>query len=164
MKKNKTVEYGKYGLMFLIPFFLVFLIFQLYPLIYTFYNSFIYSAKNGRYVTTSVGLGNFTNYVFAKTGSEFWQALAITVVLWLVNFVPQILLALVLAAWFTDIKVKIKGQGTLFCAQGFYRDKDNSHLYLEEWRAGDKVACCMLGNTLVVLGRLADPGEQMKVR
>lgn len=29
MKKNKTVEYGKYGLMFLIPFFLVFLIFQL---------------------------------------------------------------------------------------------------------------------------------------
>lgn len=111
MKKNKTVEYGKYGLMFLIPFFLVFLIFQLYPLIYTFYNSFIYSAKNGRYVTTSVGLGNFTNYVFAKTGSEFWQALAITVVLWLVNFVPQILLALVLAAWFTDIKVKIKGQG-----------------------------------------------------
>ena len=111
MKKNKTVEYGKYGLMFLIPFFLVFLIFQLYPLIYTFYNSFIYSAKNGRYVTTSVGLGNFTNDVFAKTGSEFWQALAITVVLWLVNFVPQILLALVLAAWFTDIKVKIKGQG-----------------------------------------------------
>ena len=49
--------------------------------------------------------------MFAKTGSEFWQALAITVVLWLVNFVPQILLALVLAAWFTDIKVKIKGQG-----------------------------------------------------
>ena len=111
MKKNKTVEYGKYGLMFLIPFFLVFLIFQLYPLIYTFYNSLVYSAKNGRYVTTSVGLGNFTNYVFAKTGSEFWQALAITVVLWIVNFIPQILLALVLAAWFTDIKVKLKGQG-----------------------------------------------------
>lgn len=60
MKKNKTVEYGKYGLMFLIPFFLVFLIFQLYPLIYTFYNSLVYSAKNGRYVTTSVRLGNFT--------------------------------------------------------------------------------------------------------
>lgn len=36
MKKNKTVEYGKYGLLFLIPFFLVFLVFQLYPLLYTF--------------------------------------------------------------------------------------------------------------------------------
>ena len=111
MKKNKTVEYGKYGLMFLIPFFLVFLIFQLYPLIYTFYNSFIYSAKNGRYVTTSVGLGNFTNYVFAKTGSEFWQALASNSC----SVVGKLRTSdsswhLLLAAWFTDIKVKIKGQ------------------------------------------------------
>ena len=111
MKKNKTVEYGKYGLLFLIPFFLVFLVFQLYPLLYTFYNSFIYSAKNGRYVTESVGLGNFTNYVFAKTGSEFWQSLMVTVVLWILNFIPQILLALLLAAWFTDIKIKLKGSG-----------------------------------------------------
>ena len=105
MKKNKTVEYGKYGLLFLIPFFLVFLVFQLYPLLYTFYNSLIYSAKNGRYVTETVGLGNFTNYVFAKTGSEFWQSLMVTVVLWILNFIPQILLALLLAAWFTDIKI-----------------------------------------------------------
>lgn len=111
MKKNKTVEYGKYGLMFLIPFFLVFLIFQLYPLLYTFYNSLIFSAKNGRYTTEEFGLGNFTNYVFAKTGSEFWQALLITIVLWLLNFIPQILLSLLLAAWFTDIKIKLKGSG-----------------------------------------------------
>lgn len=109
--KNKTVEYGKYGLMFLIPFFLVFLVFQLYPLVYTFYNSFIYSQKSGRYVQQIVGLGNYTNHVFAKTGVEFWQALGITVVLWILNFIPQILLSLVLAAWFTDIKVKLKGSG-----------------------------------------------------
>jgi multiple sugar transport system permease protein len=111
MKKNKTVEYGKYGLMFLIPFFLVFIIFQLYPLLYTFYNSLIYTAKNGRYVTESFGLGNFTNYVFGKSGSEFWYALYITVVLWVLNFIPQIFLSLVLAKWFTDIKIKLKGSG-----------------------------------------------------
>lgn len=111
MKKNKTVEYGKYGLMFLIPFFLIFLVFQLYPLLYTFYNSLIYSAKNGRYMTESFGLGNFTHYVFASTGKEFWQAFLITAVLWLLNFVPQILLSLILAAWFTDIKIKLKGAG-----------------------------------------------------
>ena len=34
--KKKTVEYGKYGFMFITPFFLVFLVFQLYPLMYTF--------------------------------------------------------------------------------------------------------------------------------
>jgi len=111
MKKNKTVEYGKYGLMFLIPFFLIFLVFQLYPLLYTFYNSLIYSAKNGRYMTESFGLGNFTHYVFANTGKEFWNAFLITAVLWMLNFIPQILLSLVLAAWFTDIKIKLKGSG-----------------------------------------------------
>jgi multiple sugar transport system permease protein len=112
MKKNKTVEYGKYGLMFLIPFFLVFLVFQLYPLLYTFYNSLIYSAKNGRYSTETFGLGNFTNYVFGKAaGNEFWHAMLITIVLWILNFIPQILLSLLLAKWFTDEKLKLKGQG-----------------------------------------------------
>lgn len=112
MKKNKTVEYGKYGLLFLIPFFLIFLVFQLYPLLYTFYNSLVYTGRSGRFVADPVfGLGNFTNHVFGKNGSEFWNALIITVVLWMLNFIPQILLALVLAAWFTDIKVKLKGSG-----------------------------------------------------
>ncbi len=109
--RNKTVEYGKYGLMFLLPFFLVFLVFQLYPLIYTFYNSLIYSEKNGRYVTESFGAGNFTKDVFAKNGKGFWQAMLITVILWVCNFIPQILLALLLAAWFTNINIKLKGAG-----------------------------------------------------
>ncbi len=112
LKKRKNVERGKYGVMFVLPFFIVFAIFQLYPLIYTFYNSFIYSAKNGRHMVESKGLGNFTNYVFgSKGGGEIWKALGVTVVLWLLNFIPQILLSLVLAAWFTDIKYKIKGGG-----------------------------------------------------
>ena len=39
-------------------------------------------------------------------------------------------------------------------AQGFYRDKDNGHLYLEKWKTGDKVVCCLMGQTVVILGRL----------
>ncbi|MGN0435050.1 MAG: carbohydrate ABC transporter permease [Wujia sp.] len=111
MKKNKTVEYGKYGLIFIIPFFLVFIIFQLYPLIYTFYSSLIYSEKSGRITTESFGLGNYTNNVFGKNGSDFWNSLIVTVVLWVMNFIPQVLLAILLAAWFTDIRFKLKGQG-----------------------------------------------------
>lgn len=111
-KKNKTVEYGKYGLMFLIPFFIVFLVFQLYPLLYTFYNSLIYYKPNGRRSTIEVfGLTNFTKYVFAGGNNEFWNSLVITIVLWILNFIPQILLSLLLAAWFTDIKIKLKGSG-----------------------------------------------------
>ena len=39
-------------------------------------------------------------------------------------------------------------------AQGFYRDKYNGHLYLETWRTGDKVVCGLMGQTVVILGRL----------
>ena len=112
MKKQKSVEHGKYGVLFVLPFFIVFAIFQLYPLIYTFYNSLIYTAKNGRKVTESFGFGNFTNYVFGDMGGgEVWKALAVTAVLWILNFIPQIVLALLLAAWFTDVKYKLKGTG-----------------------------------------------------
>ena len=52
----------------------------------------------------------------------------------------------------------------LFCAQGCYRDADNHHLYLESWRTGDRVLCGWMGKTVVILGRLAAPGESIKVR
>ena len=98
--------------MFAIPFFVVFLIFQLYPLILTFYNSLIYSQKVGRSSTDVFGFGNFTHYVFGHDGlNDVWHALGVTIVLWILNFIPQILLSLLLAAWFTDIKYKLKGNG-----------------------------------------------------
>ena len=34
-----------------------------------------------------------------------------TLKIWVLNFIPQILLALLLASWFTDTVVKLKGQG-----------------------------------------------------
>ena len=112
-KKNKTVEYGKYGYLFLAPFFIVFLVFQFYPLIYTFYSSFLYTQATGRGNSQIiVGLGNFANYVFGEKGNgEIFSAIGITIVLWLLNFIPQILLSLLLAAWFTDINLKLRGEG-----------------------------------------------------
>lgn len=38
--KKKSVSYAKWGYIFLIPFFVVYIVFSLYPLIQTFYNSF----------------------------------------------------------------------------------------------------------------------------
>lgn len=43
-------------------------------------------------------------------------------------------------------------------APGFYRDKDNHHLYLEEWNVGDRVCCALMGGTVVILGRLGGTG------
>lgn len=111
-KRKKTVEYGRYGMIFLIPFFVAFLIFQFYPLLYTIFKSFVFEQKTGRNaaVTYVYGLKNYMTYVFTGS-SEFWQALGVTVVMWLLNFIPQILLSLLLAAWFTDSHNKLKGTG-----------------------------------------------------
>lgn len=49
-------------------------------------------------------------------------------------------------------------------AQGFYRDKDNGHLYLEKWKTGDKVVCGLMDKTVVILGRLGGTAWAIPVR
>lgn len=117
VKKYKTVEYGRYGYFFILPFFTIYLIFQLWPLIYTIWMSFMeYYSKGLKAVGPNfIGLENYVN-VLMGSGGKFLdtftvKALYNTIVMWTVNFIPQILLALLLAAWFTDTRAKIKGQG-----------------------------------------------------
>lgn len=49
-------------------------------------------------------------------------------------------------------------------AQGLYRDRTNGHLYLEAWKPGDRAVCCLMGGTVVILGKLAGTGWQIPVR
>ncbi len=119
MNKKKTVEYGKYGYMFIAPFFIVFLVFQLYPLLYTFYLIFVEYYYIGMSTVVKGGWNNFDNYVSVLVGAsskkfldtETIVAIRNTIIMWVANFIPQILLALLLANWFTDNVVKLKGQG-----------------------------------------------------
>ena len=112
----KSISYAKYGYMFIAPFFLVYCFFQIWPLIYTFILSFKGNQSN---YEAFVGLDNYTTILFGQgmaagaesTRQEFLQALGNTFVLWFGNFIPQILLSLLLAVWFTDAKVKLPGKG-----------------------------------------------------
>lgn len=111
----RKISYAKYGYMFILPFFLIYAIFQLYPLIYTFTIS-TSNVKDG--VDTFVGVQNFKDLLFASTNRTtkalhegFVQAIVNTLKIWLANFLPQIALSLLLAVWFTDSKLKIKGKG-----------------------------------------------------
>lgn len=109
-KKRKSIEHGGYGYLFVAPFFLVYGIFQLWPMIYTIYLSLFSSYKrNLREYTEFVGLGNFEQ-IFTNQTFTF-QFLGNTAIMWLVNFLPQILLSLLLAVWLTDTKCKLRGQG-----------------------------------------------------
>lgn len=112
----RSISYAKYGYIFILPFFIVYCFFQLYPLFNTFYLSFF---GNGKRFEEFVGLENFQALLFGtamgRTGSSihetFFQTLGNTFIVWIGNFIPQIILSLALAVWFTDSKLKIKGKG-----------------------------------------------------
>lgn len=115
--KHKSVEYGRWGYIFIAPFFLVYLVFQLWPLISTFYLSvFDIYERNKKIHSTFCGFDNFVDILGFGEGQQAFdtftvQFLGNTVIMWLVNFLPQILMSLLLAVWLTDTKCKIKGQG-----------------------------------------------------
>lgn len=108
MNKIKSVDYSKWGYLFILPFFLAFFIFQLIPLVSTVYYSFFEYYRSGLKVIgpTPVGLANYK----ALFESDFLKYTGNTIILWLAGFIPQIVISLLLAAWFTDLRLKIRGK------------------------------------------------------
>ena len=113
-KKHKSVSYSHWGYIFVAPFFITFLIFGLYPIIFTFRTS-VTDAVGWEHILNNnyIGFDNFVQ-IFTK-GSlvypKFWGALGNTIIIWFFNFVPQLGLALILASWFTDSRLRLKAQG-----------------------------------------------------
>lgn len=113
MKKTKSFSYAKYGYLFSIPFVVAYLIFSLYPTINTVILGFTDSKG-------MAGLTNwnflplddiFKNFITVLKAPTFRKSLGNTVILWIVNFIPQISLALLLTAWFTSKRNELRGQG-----------------------------------------------------
>ena len=108
-KRGKVVRYNKWGYIFLIPFVTVYLVFQLIPLVSTVYNSFF---ENYRAGLTQVG-PNFIglkNYATLFTNGDLLIYTKNTVIMWIMGFVPQILMSLLLGAWFSDPSMRLKFQ------------------------------------------------------
>ena len=113
-KKVKSVSYSHWGYIFIAPFFITFLIFGLYPILFTFKTSVTDAVGWEKILNNSfVGFENFrqlfdpASLVYGK----FWGALGNTIIIWFFNFVPQLGLALILASWFTDSRLRLRGQG-----------------------------------------------------
>lgn len=111
MTKKRGFGYAKYGYLFCIPFVVVFLIFHFYPTIRTILLAF----------TDCMGIGNttlhflegdiFENFKLVLQNEIFIKSLKNTALMWIINFIPQIIFALLFTAWFTSRRNKIKGQG-----------------------------------------------------
>ena len=111
---RKGVRYAKYGVYFILPFFIVYAVFSLYPLLSTFYYSmFEYTTRNLKETISFTGLGNYATLLGFVEGesANFIKYLGNTLRIWLFNFIPQILLSLLLAAWLTDNRNQIRNKG-----------------------------------------------------
>lgn len=109
-RKSKSVSYKKWGYIFLIPFFLVYSVFSFIPMISTFYYSFFENYMSGlnQIGPRFVGLDN---YIKLFTESDLLKYAGNTVIMWILGFVPQIIVSIILAAWFTNSRLKLKAQG-----------------------------------------------------
>ena len=106
--KKGSISYAKWGYIFIAPFFIIFAVFQLIPLASTIYYSFFEYYRSGLKVIgpSFVGLKNYVT-LFATDLPKYFGN---TLLLWIIGFIPQIAVSLLLAAWFTDLRLKLKGQ------------------------------------------------------
>lgn len=108
-KQSKVVQYNRWGYYFLIPFIVVYLLFQFVPLVTTIYNSFFENYRSGlkQIGPNFIGLGN---YVKILSNADLWKYAGNTMIMWLIGFIPQIITSLLLGAWFTDPSLRLRCQ------------------------------------------------------
>lgn len=99
---KKKSRYGKY---FIIPFFVVFTIFTLIPLLFTFIISF---TEYDRFTTTFIGLDN---YIGVLIDQVFWKSFVNTWILWGVGFAIQLSLTMIISTMLMDVRLRIKRVG-----------------------------------------------------
>ncbi len=112
--EKRSISYAKWGYIFIIPFFVVYAIFTLYPQLLTVYNSFFEYYRDGLTIVgpNFVGLNNY-KALFTLNSSGYipiFKFLGNTIWLWVLGAVPQFVVAMMLALFFTSTRLNIKGQ------------------------------------------------------
>ncbi len=104
VKKIRKKNYNNIAYLFVLPFIVIFLIFNVYPVLRTLYLSFTNYKGFGDAVFTGVD-----NYERVLHDKFFWRSFWNTVRIWGVNIILQLGLAFLLTVIFSDIKYKVKG-------------------------------------------------------
>lgn len=106
VKSDVQKRLNKYGYIFTLPFVIIFLIFNLWPTIYTFLLSF----GDLRGLKTSYNIIGIANFAKLVSDPYFWGAVVNTFIIWGLNFAPQLGLALLFAVWLTNTKFNLRGK------------------------------------------------------
>jgi cellobiose transport system permease protein len=108
------------GILFILPFFIFYLVFQFYPVLFSLFLSF--TDWDGFAEPVFTGFANygriFTELYARITGAnlldipgEFWLAFVNTWRIWLPNIIMQLVIAMAVAVSFTNTRIKLKGAG-----------------------------------------------------
>lgn len=96
-----------YGYLFIAPFIIGFLLFGLYPIYNTFYLSFTDTTlMSGE--SNWIGIENFEKLMVDR---NFKNAIKNTWLIWILNFIPQIGIAMIVSIWFTSTRLKLRAVG-----------------------------------------------------
>ena len=111
----KSVSYAKWGYIFIAPFFIAYIFFTLIPQFLTIYNSLFESYRDGltQVGPNFVGLANYKT-LFTPEADGTVRVLKYagnTMIMWFIGAVPQFVIAMLLALFFTSTRLNIKGQG-----------------------------------------------------
>jgi cellobiose transport system permease protein len=104
---NTKINRNYYGYYFIAPFVIGFLIFGLYPVINTLSLSFTDTtlmSKTSHFIW-------FDNFKRLFADDFFLKGVRNTWFLWILNFIPQLGIAMLLSVWFTSTRLKIKAVG-----------------------------------------------------
>lgn len=105
LKRKSKLDKEKYGIYFIIPYFLIFLIFSLYPIIYT----FDISLRKWDGMSQNPLFIGLKNYSTLLHDTVFYQSIINTIIMWVSSVIPQMIFALLLAVLFNNMK-KLKGK------------------------------------------------------
>ncbi len=111
MAKNQVVAGKKknrdnIAYLFVLPFVVVFLVFNVYPVFRTLYLSFTDYKGFGE-----AAFSGISNYTRVLTDKFFWRSLWNTIKIWSVNIVLQLGIAFLLTIVFSDVKYRVRGLG-----------------------------------------------------
>ena len=114
LQRRSKISYAKWGYIFILPFFLAYGLFHFVPQLLTVYNSFFENYREGltQVGPNFVGLKNYITLFTPDANGNIdilkytWN----TLVLWVGGAIPQIVIAMLLAIFFTSYRLKIKGQ------------------------------------------------------
>ncbi len=120
-QKHKTISYAKWGLFFIAPFFIVYIVCSLFPLLSTFVYSFMdYRVQDGEILgpvlaQTGGQTDIFKNYAWLFSPDSVGRVVILeclwnTIIMWVMGAVPQLIFSLLLAIIFTSERLRIKGQ------------------------------------------------------